>query len=62
MGFADELGSGVKNLYKYSKSYSGSDPELIENDIFKIIIPIGGLHQLKQQRMRLKIYYKQMHS
>lgn len=39
IGYADELGSGVKNLYKYAKVYGGSDPELIEGDVFKIIIP-----------------------
>jgi ATP-dependent DNA helicase RecG len=41
IGRADELGSGVKKLFKYCKIYSGSDPELIEEDIFKIIIPLG---------------------
>ena len=39
IGLADELGSGVRNLFKYTKIYSGSDPEMIEGDIFKIIIP-----------------------
>ena len=36
IGFADELGSGVKNLYKYSKTYGGSDPFIVEGEIFKI--------------------------
>lgn len=41
MKFADELGSGVRNLYKYVKLYSkGADPKLVEEDIFKIIIPL----------------------
>jgi ATP-dependent DNA helicase RecG len=40
IGFADTLGSGVRNLYKYTKIYSGAEPELIEGDIFKTIIPI----------------------
>ena len=40
IGFADELGSGVRNLTKYVKIYSKSTPELIEEDIFKIIIPL----------------------
>ena len=40
IGRADELGSGVRNLYKYTRIYSGGvDPQLIEGDIFKIIIP-----------------------
>lgn len=40
IGYADQLGSGVRNLFKYSKFYSGKDPNFIENDIFKIIVPI----------------------
>lgn len=40
IGLADELGSGVKNIYKYTKRYSGSDPQLIEGDIFRIIVPL----------------------
>lgn len=40
IGLADELGSGVRNLYKYSKIYSNTDPEITEGDIFKIIIAI----------------------
>lgn len=41
IGWADELGSGVRNAYKYSKIYSGLDPEFIEGDIFKVIIPLA---------------------
>jgi ATP-dependent DNA helicase RecG len=43
IGLADELGSGVKNLFKYSKRYSGQDPRLIDGDIFKIISPSSKL-------------------
>jgi ATP-dependent DNA helicase RecG len=35
------LGSGVRNHYKYSKIYSGKEPELIEGDIFQTIIPLN---------------------
>ncbi|MEG0368102.1 MAG: putative DNA binding domain-containing protein, partial [Coprobacillus sp.] len=38
IGHSDQLGSGVRNLYKYVKYYSGKEPELIEGDIFKIIV------------------------
>ncbi len=38
IGFADELGSGVRNMYKYYHAYSKQQPELIEGDIFKMII------------------------
>lgn len=36
IGNADELGSGTRNLYKYSRRYSGEDPKILESDIFKI--------------------------
>lgn len=40
IGLADELGSGVRNLYRYSKVYSHKDPELIEGDIFRVYVAI----------------------
>jgi ATP-dependent DNA helicase RecG len=40
IGFADELGSGVRNLYHYGKRYSGQPPQLIDGDIFRIIVPL----------------------
>ena len=40
IGYADKLGSGVRNLYKYSKIYSGKDPEFMESDVFRIIVPL----------------------
>jgi ATP-dependent DNA helicase RecG len=40
IGRADKLGSGVRNLYKYTKIYSGGEPELLEDDVFKTIIPL----------------------
>lgn len=37
----DELGSGVRNTFKYCGIYTpGTDPEFIEEDIFKTIIPL----------------------
>ena len=47
--YADELGSGVRNLYKYSKLYGGDDPKLIEEDIFKIIVPLKTTEQATPQ-------------
>lgn len=41
IGYSDQLGSGVRNLYKYTKFYSGREPELIEGDIFRIIVPLN---------------------
>lgn len=40
IGRADTLGSGVRNLYKYTKIYSGGEPELKEGDVFQITIPL----------------------
>ena len=40
IGCADELGSGVRNLFKYCKIYSNKDPQLIEEDVFKTIVPL----------------------
>ena len=40
IGYADELGSGMRNSYKYTKLYSGAEPEFIEGDVFRIIIPL----------------------
>ena len=40
IGWSDRLGSGVRNLYKYSKIYSGQEPEFVEGDIFKTVVPL----------------------
>ena len=40
IGLADELGSGVRNLYHYGRRYSGKDPALIDGDVFRIIVPL----------------------
>ena len=41
LGWVDEIGSGVRNLYKYSQIYSnGSKPELIEGASFITKIPL----------------------
>jgi ATP-dependent DNA helicase RecG len=41
IGRADELGSGVRNLYKYTRIYTdGRTPELLEGDVFRITVPI----------------------
>ena len=40
IGWADELGSGVRKLFRYSKHYGGK-PVLEEGDIFRAIIPLN---------------------
>ena len=40
IGRADTLGSGVRNLYKYTNIYCGCEPELDEGDVFRIFVPL----------------------
>lgn len=41
IGRTDAIGSGVRNLYKYTPIYSdGGTPELIEDDVFRVNIPL----------------------
>jgi ATP-dependent DNA helicase RecG len=41
IGRVDELGSGVRNVFRYSPEYTpGAVPELIEGDVFKTIVPL----------------------
>ena len=41
---ADELGSGVRNLYKYVRIYSGALPIFDEGDIFRLTVPLNAEH------------------
>ena len=40
IGLADELGSGIRKIVKYTKIYSGGLPEFIDDEIFKVKIPL----------------------
>ena len=40
IGYADSLGSGVRNLYKYTKIYSGGEPDFEEGDVLKLTVPL----------------------
>ncbi len=40
IGLAEELGSGLRNLDKYSKLYSGKVPVLEDGDIFRAYVPV----------------------
>lgn len=42
IGRAEELGSGTRNIFKYSRLYSGQDPELEDGDFFKAFVPVPG--------------------
>lgn len=43
----DRLGSGIRNLYKYCRSYGGGDPVFTEGNDFVISVP---LHKLDSVR------------
>lgn len=47
IGYADELGSGMRNTNKYTKMYSGGTPVFVEDNIFQIIIPMEGVAGLQ---------------
>lgn len=40
IGRAEELGSGMLNLMKYGGEYGGADPQLVEGDVFRMVITI----------------------
>jgi len=43
LGRAEELGSGVLNVNRYIKAYSGKEaPQFLEGNVFKMIIPLPG--------------------
>ena len=42
IGWAEELGSGVRNIVKYSKVYSGIAPKFVDGDVFKTMVPLIG--------------------
>jgi predicted HTH transcriptional regulator len=44
IGRADELGSGVRNVFKYGKLYGSAEPVFEEGDVFKAIISLPKGH------------------
>lgn len=47
IGLADELGSGMRNTYKFTKLYSGGVPQFVEGDVFKTVIPLNDAATMK---------------
>ena len=41
IGLADEPGSGMRNICKYTRLYSGGTPQFVEGDEFRTIIPLA---------------------
>ena len=40
MARAEELGTGIRNVFKYSQLYSGDVPKVDEGDVFEVRIPL----------------------
>jgi len=57
IGLADELGSGVRNLYKYTPRYSGKPPEIVDGDIFRIVVPLDGAYSFDVNSVEEKSIY-----
>jgi ATP-dependent DNA helicase RecG len=47
IGYADEVGSGMRNTNKYTKLYSGGTPVFLEDNIFEIVIPMESVASLQ---------------
>jgi ATP-dependent DNA helicase RecG len=54
IGLADELGSGVRNLYKYGRRYSGQNPQLIDGDVFRIVVPLDENYSFDAETRKTK--------
>jgi ATP-dependent DNA helicase RecG len=53
IGYADSLGSGVRNLYKYTPIYAdGQMPELFEDGIFRTVVPLALVDVLTDKNER----------
>ena len=52
IGLADELGSGVRNLFQYVPRYSGKPPKLIDGDVFRIIVPLDDSYSFDAETSR----------
>jgi len=51
---ADELGSGMRHMMKYGKAYGGEDSEMIEGDVFRIVVKVPEFSATAPQRSPLK--------
>ena len=53
ISFADDLGSGVRNLTKYTKIYSKSEPIIKEDEMFSVTIPMIDLDKMAQDNAKM---------
>ena len=50
MQWAEELGSGVRNLFKYARVFGGQDPILNEESIFRVTVMLPPASQTATSR------------
>jgi ATP-dependent DNA helicase RecG len=50
IGRADELGSGMRKMMRYGKAYGGADPQMIEGDVFRIIVKVPEFGAIDKQQ------------
>lgn len=61
IGFAEELGTGIKNIVKYTKIYSGATPTFKEDEIFKVVVPLEKpIEQLSQSNKNKELILKKI--
>jgi ATP-dependent DNA helicase RecG len=58
IGYADELGSGIRNTTRYTALYSGKIPIFEEGDVFRVIIPLKPENLPQGLNTTLKLKYK----
>ena len=61
IGWSDRLGSGVRNIFKYSKYYSGEEPEFVEGDVFRIIVPLNEDYSYDNVKTAIKRFQKRQY-
>ena len=52
---ADELGSGVRRLYRCVPRYSGKPPEMIDGDVFRIIVPLDDSYSFDEELDKVQV-------
>jgi ATP-dependent DNA helicase RecG len=56
MGRSEELGTGLRNVYKFTKAYSGSDQVVFfEEDIFSVTVPLKNFTENVSEKVGEKL-------
>ena len=56
--YADQLGSGVRKMFRYTKLYSGSNPTFSEGDVFRITAPLDELYSFDADKVTDRVTNK----